>query len=120
VGRSNNRGFLSPPPASRLACIVIVGVFLGARAHKYKVSRRPRELSRAGSEVGWDRVGKVIDRVAESGFGGTPRGRLLTRDGETIWVWVQREYADCVSDPHYEPVGYSREELAERTGISCP
>jgi len=41
----------------------------------------------------------------------------VTRDGETIWVWVQREYANCVPNSRYQPVGCGRDELAARTGI---
>ncbi len=41
----------------------------------------------------------------------------VTRDNQRIWEWVRQQYPDSPSDPHYEPVGYSPEELAEKTGM---
>jgi hypothetical protein len=40
----------------------------------------------------------------------------VRRDGLTVWQWVRRAYAQHPSDPDYQPVGYTPEQLAVMAG----
>ncbi len=71
--------FLAFPPMRRVAVLLVCGAALVCIGFGVRASRRPKELPATDSKTGLAAVEVVINQVATSDFGRTPRGDQLTR-----------------------------------------